>query len=310
MVAIATVVLAACGAPDSGLLPPPSSTSSTSAAPTTAAVDRTQIVLEPLPGETTTTVPIESGRSTLRGTVVGPDGGAGGAIVRVERLVGDAVQRRDVPTGPGGVFILANVPGGRYRLRAFLAPRLAMMQPEVFYLEDGSERDIDLRTEVFEGVTVKGSTTPSSPIVGDAVNVAVRVAQRSVDADGVGREVPSPGVAVRLQTSGFTELDRRPPPDDDDDDEDEGDDGDDGGGDDDDTSDPGARVTDADGVIVFQFRCDRVGSTTATAVVGSGADQQSFPIEVPPCAPVPTTTTTTTAPSEGGSGDATTTTAP
>lgn len=293
------VLLAACGAPDSGLLPPPSSTSSTSAAPTTVPVDRSLIALDPLPGEVTTTVPLESGRSTIRGRVLAPEGDAAGALVRVDRLVGDAVQRRNVPAGPGGEFVLPNVPGGRYRVRAFLAPRLAMMNSEIFFLEDGGTKEIDLRTELFEGLTAKGSTNPAAPIVGQGVNLAIRVAQRSVDGEGVGREVPLPGIPVRVSTSGFVVLDQEPEPEPDPDA---------------DPDDPDAapaepstatRVTDANGVIVFQFACDRVGPTTATATVGSGETEEVFTIEVPPCSPVPTTTTAPPAAEE--SGDSTTT---
>lgn len=310
-VAAIVLAVAACGAPNSGLLPPPSSTSSSSTVPVTEPVDLSALRLEPFPGVTTTTAPIESGRSTIRGRVLGPDGGAGGAIVRIERLVGDAVQRRDIPTGPGGEYIVANVPGGRYRLRAFLAPQLAMMQPEIFFLPDGDERAIDLRTERFEGLAVQGSATPATPIVGRGVNIAVRVAERAVDADGVGREVPRPGVAVRLRTTGLTPIDQRPTrgPDPDDDEEDQGEgEEDEEGGDTEPASGPVERVTDGDGVVVFQFTCERVGATTATAIVGSGDDEQLFPIEIPPCSPVPTTTTA--APATGTDPDATTTTEP
>ena len=316
---VVAVFLGACGAPDSGLLPPPSSTSSTSTVPVTQPVDRTAIRLEAFPGVTTTTIPIEVGRSTLRGTVLGPEGAVPGAVVRIERLVGDAVQSRDVAADPAGTFVVANVPGGRYRMRAFLAPRLAMVQPEIFYMEDGSERTVDLRTEVYEGVAVMASATPGTPIVGQGVNIAVRVANRTVEPDGIGREVPVAGVGVRLRTSGLTSLDAEPtpPPDDPDDDPDDDPGGDDPAGDDepdDDTTSSGAdssppsRVTDANGVIVFQFRCDQVGATTATAVVTVGEDEETFPLDIPPCSPVPTTTTT--APPEGTEPDASTTTEP
>ena len=307
VLAIAAMAIASCGAPDSGLLPPPSSTSSTSTTPTTAPIDFSQIALEAFPGQPTTSAPISVGNATIRGAVSGPDGAVVGGTVRIERLVADVVQRTDVPTDEAGGFILAGVPGGRYRVRAFQSPRLTMTEAEIFFLEDGGDKELRLNTSLFEGIAVRGSTTPANPIVGQGVNLAVRVAQRTVDGDGIGREAPMAGVAVRLRTSGWVVLDEQrattttttSEPDDD-----EADDEDDepaaGAGD-------AARVTDADGVIVFRFACDRVGSTTATAIVVQGDEEESFPLEVPPCAPVPTTTTTT-APAEGG--DATTTTEP
>lgn len=310
MVSVVAVFLGACGAPDSGLLPPPSSTSSTSTVPVTQPVDRSLIQLEAFPGATTTTLPIEVGKSTLRGTVVGPEGAVPGAVVRIQRLVGDAVQSRDVAADAAGTFVVANVPGGRYRMRAFLAPRLAMTQPEIFFLTDGDERTVDLRTEVYEGVAVKASATPGSPIVGQGVNIAVRVANRTVEPDGIGREVPVAGVGVRLRTSGLTSLDAEPEPepepDPDDDPADEEAGASSGGTGD---SSPPSRVTDGNGVIVFQFRCDQVGATTATAVVTVGEEEETFPLDIPPCSPVPTTTTTT-APAEGTDPDASTTTVP
>lgn len=311
VLAVGALALVACGAPDSGLLPPPSSTSSTSAPASTTSIDYSQIALDAFPGQPTTSAPISVGNATIRGAVSGPEGAVAGGTVRIERIVGDVVQRTDVGTDDAGGFILSGVPGGRYRVRAFQAPRLTMMDVEVFFLEDGSDRELRLDTEVYEGLAVRGSTTPANPIVGQGVNLAVRIAQRTVDGDGVGREAPMAGVAVRVRTSGWVVLDEQrattttttttvDP--DDDTDEDEDDDGAPSGG-------GATRVTDADGVIVFQFACDRVGSTTATAIIGSGDDEQSFPLEVPPCAPVPTTTTTT-APADDQDDDATTTTEP
>ena len=117
------------------------------------------------------------------------------------------------------------------------------------------------------GVTVRASTSPSAPIVGQGVNLAVRVVERRVEADGIAREVPLPGLRVEVQSSGWTEMRSS-----------------------DDTD--VARVTDSDGVVVFEYRCDRVTSVTATAIVGDAA--MAFALDPPSCSPVPTTTTTTT----------------
>lgn len=259
-------VLGIGGGPEARLLPPPSSTSSTDPSPTTVAPDFSQIVLPAFPGETTTTAPISEGRSTIRGVVVGPEGGVPGAVVRIERLVGGVVQSRELATDENSGFIVQGVPGGRYRVRAYQAPLLTMIEPEIFYLEDGGDRELRLNTETFEGMTVRASTTPAAPIVGQAVSLAVRVAQRTVDPDGVGREVPAPNVPVRVRAPGWTETD-----------------------------DP-VGITDADGVVVFQFSCDEVTNVTASATIGE--EQETVPFDVPPCAPVPTTTTSTTEPGD------------
>jgi len=75
--------------------------------------------------------------------------------------------------------------------------------------------------------------------------------------------------------------------------------------------DQGAETTGSDGVALYTFRCDRASSVSATAIIGTGAEEQVFPLEVPSCGPRPTTTTTTTTePDESTTSttDATTTT--
>lgn len=260
------LLLSACGAPEARTLPPPSSTSSTEPAPTTTEPDYSLIALEPVPGRAVPTTPITEGSATLRGSVQGPDGPVPDAVVRADRLIrhedGDVVQRAEARTGPDGTFTLGGIPGGRFRVRAFLPPTFAMESAEVFFLRDGEERELRLVVEAFTGLTVGADSSPASPIVGQGVNLAVRVAQRTVDGDGVAREVPQAGVMVRVDASGWTPLG------------------------------PNPLQTDGNGVAVFEFQCDAVGTVSATALVGP--EQQAFPLEPPPCRPVPTTTTTTT----------------
>ncbi len=257
------VFLAGCAAPANRSLPPPEVTSSTSPEPTTSEVDYSQIVLPVVDGATTTTPLISTGRSSIRGLVTGPEGVLPDAVVRLERLVGDAVQRTDLRTGPDGVYEAKAIPGGRYRVRAFLPPTLTTQQTEVFYLPDGDDRELSLVTVPFAGRVVLASTTPAAPVVGGGVNLAIRVAERQVDADGVGREQPLANVPVRVNSSGWTQLDDDP-----------------------------TGLTDGDGIVVLSYRCDQVTPVSATAVVG--VDQEAFPLDVPPCSPRPTTTTTTT----------------
>lgn len=289
LILLLVALIGACQGPQARTLPPPSSTSSTESTVITTAPDYSRIALEPVPGETTTTAPMAVGSSTLRGSVAGPDGPVPGAVVRADRLVGDAVQRVEVRTAEDGTYTIEKVPGGRFRVRAFLPPTLAMESAEVFFLEDGTDRELRLLVQAFTGLSVRSSTAPFAPFVGQDVNLAVRVAQFTVDDDGVAREVPQPDVLVRVTSSGWTRADDRSDDDDDrlsnpfdDDDEDDGVSGSDNVG-----------RTGADGVAVFAFHCDRVTSVTATAFVGD--EEHAFPLDPPPCRPRPTTTTTTTA---------------
>ncbi len=263
VVAVIAFLVPGCSAPEARTLPPPSSTSSTAPTTTTTEPDYSLIALDPVPGQTTTTAPTTTGHTTLQGSVEGPDGPVPGAVVRADRLVGDAVQRTEVRTAADGTFQATGLPGGRFRVRAFLPGSLAMDDAEVFFIADGETRDLRLLVQAYTGFTVRASTNPAAPIVGDAVNLAVLVAERTVDDSGIAREVPKPGLAVRISASGWTALDDLP-----------------------------VQFTDTDGIAVFEFRCDRVTTVVATAIVG--ADEEAFPLEPPACAPVPTTTTTTT----------------
>jgi hypothetical protein len=122
--------------------------------------------------------------------------------VRIERLVAGREVRTDVVTGPDGRFLLEGVPGGRYRIRAFLAPTLAQLAPEIRFLEDGEDHAIDLTMESFGGVSVLADVAPDPPVVDGAVNLVAVVLNRSVDADGVVRSVAVPGISVELSGLG------------------------------------------------------------------------------------------------------------
>lgn len=314
-------LLVACTAPRGDLLPPPSSTSSTELPSTTTQPDYSQIALERLPGETTVP-PLETdGRTTIRGSVSGPDGAVAGAVVRIQRLVGGQMQQIDVRTGENGGFVQGSLPGGRFRIRAFQEPSLTTMEPEVFYLVDGDDREVRFDLRRFDQIVALPSTTPPAPVVGGRVNLAVRIARQQVDGDGVVHESPLPGVRVRISSSGWALV---------------------GGA--------AVDVTDGDGVAVFEYRCDQAGAVTASVVLGesapepdesddgdgedgggergdgegddgngttttvpeeaaggAGVEQQTISLDVPDCAPRPTTTTAPGGGEDGGDGPTTTT---
>lgn len=259
-------------APESGLLPPPSEASPITERETTTTVDHSQVELPTVAGETLAVPLVETGRSTIHGSVDVPEGRLPGASVRLERLVGDRVQQIDVATGEDGTFSVDALPGGRYRVRAWLAPTYTVAEPAVFFLADGAEQELHLRAEEVEGIVVKATTLPSAPIVGQGVNISVWVADRVVDPDGFAREQARPGVRVALSVSGLLEVD------------------------------PGAvRTTDDTGSAVFEFSCERVAAVTATAMVGAAAPAPRPPDDDDDASDddaEPTTTTTTTTPPE------------
>ena len=192
---VLVVVVALLGActdgEDSGPSPRPEDVTPTSV------VDYTGVVLQGVGGETTTTIE-EKGTARLVGTVTGPSGPVGGATVRIDRLVAGREVRREVVTAADGRWVLEDVPGGRYRVRAFQVPRFVQTSAEIRFLADGEEHAFDLRVEDVGEVVVRADVAPDQPRVGGAVNLVVLVAQRSVSPDGVVRSTPLRGTFVEL----------------------------------------------------------------------------------------------------------------
>jgi len=191
--AVAAVLLAGACSGDEGADPAPRPEVTSSTVP----VDRSGIVLAPVGGVTTTSV-VERGSARLVGVVRGPSGPVAGATVRIERFAADREVRTAVVTGPDGRFVLEGVPGGRYRVRAFQAPRYVQLEAEVRFLADRAEHEFDLVVEEQGEIVVRASAAPSPAVVGFPVNVVVQVAQRAVDGEGIVRLQPLAGTSVTL----------------------------------------------------------------------------------------------------------------
>jgi len=244
---------------------------------TTSEADLTGVPLAPVIGSTTTSVAIGPGPVTIVGHVEGPDGVVPGAIVQLERLVGDGSASMRVPTAPDGTWNASNVLGGRYRVRAWRAPDLASARPSIVFV-DGSEgqQAIDLRVEPVGGVRVDVAVAPDPPIVGEEINLKVRVAERSVDAEGVVRDTPTPGVSVALGGSGDWAV-----------------------------GSPNPSTTGTDGSTIFRLTCGDEGAQPLFATIDRG---ESYALAIQPCVdPTASTTTTTSSPDDDGSPSSTST---
>jgi hypothetical protein len=279
----------------------------------TTVVDRSGIALAAVPGETTSTI-VEQGSAVVTGSVQGPSGLVVGATVRIERLVAGREIRTDVLTGADGRFVLGGVPGGRYRVRAFLAPSLAQVKPEVRFLADDHEHSFDLVVEPQSGLVVRADVAPEPPLLGKAVNLVATVATRMVGADGVVRSTPVVGATVELVGLGRWTLRD-----------------DDAGPDDDDTAPSSSSTsvtvgtttstttraaptatarTDASGAVRYELRCEAPGSpglalripvTVASPPDPTGApapptmSTETVSLDLPDCVDPATLTTTTAA---------------
>jgi hypothetical protein len=197
------------------LLHPPAGVTLPAAAATSVPVDLTGVQLAGVAG-TTTLVPVAvTGTSHLGGSVNGPQGPVPGATVRVDHLVTGNPPPIDVLTGADGRWDLPNIAGGRYRVRAFLAPSLAQTQPQIFFLTEGEEHPLDLTVESFVGLSLAAAVAPDPPQLNKPLTLVVRAARKTVDANGVVQSQPVvnaevvltnvQGWAVRGSSTGFTD---------------------------------------------------------------------------------------------------------
>lgn len=222
-------------------------------------------------GATTTTVPrIAPGNASILGTVFGPNGPVGGATVEADRLVGDQVATTTVTSAADGSFIVPSVLGGRYRVRAWQSPTLALTQPQIFFLGDTESHQLQLHLDSFTGPDVSTSVNPSVAVVGQTVNLLVQVTNPTVDQNGVVRDQPAAGVPVTLANGPAWAVYNGNP-----------------------------QSTGPNGQVLFQISCTSAGDNPLSMEIGSGAPQ---PVSVPGCVE-PTTTTTQCTPGSGdGSG--------
>jgi len=341
LVSVALLVAACSGGSSKKLIPPPPSTiGKITAAPPGS--DYTGIALDPVEGKVIPeAAEVLGGDASLTGFVTGPDGPVGGATVRLERFVGDAVGRLDIVTNadgswkapqvnppttvapvttvpafpdstfPGQITTLpsttttttapppsvtkpaagaAGIFGGRYRIRAWRSPDLALTTPQILFIESKRDQQLPLPPLArFTGITVTSASAPDPPVFDAPLSLTAIVSTASVDADGVARAVPASNLAVSLIVGTGLELLSGP------------------------------SVTNAQGRATFQLRCTALGQSTADVTVNSPAtfgapsfSGQTYNLPLRPCvAPAPTTTTSIfdpTASSTTPLGGATTTT--
>ena len=245
----AAAILVACSKKAGYDFPPPPSTipEETSTVP-----DFSSVQLARLQGRPTTTIDNSPGQAHISGFVVAPQGAVPGATVHAERLVGDSVLALDVATNPDGSFHIDNVQGGRYRLRAWRAPDLALTTPLVFFLSGNENKSgVNLQVTQYTGTNVAPAIAPNPPIVGDPANLAVQVTSVVVDATGIVRFMPVAGVQVDLQGAGSWQL-----------------------------QSSSTEFTDDSGTAIWRLTCTSTGNQPLSAAVNG----TSYPLTaLPPC---------------------------
>lgn len=162
--------------------------------------------------------------------------------------------------GPQGIL------GGRYRVRAWKGPDLALTTPQILFVEAKQNRSLTLQLSRYTGTTVSSLSSPDPPVLDGLVSVTAVVTSASVDGDGVVRSVALPNAAVALSVGpGWLFV-------------------------------GGPAFTNGSGRATFQLRCVAPGPSPIELTV-NGA--QSFSLPVRACAPAPTTSSSS--PDPGGS---------
>jgi len=299
------VIAACSGGSNKKLIPPPPDTvaklttappgSDYSGVPLNPVEGRTSAV----------SIAITGGDASLSGLIAGPGGPVAGATVRLERFVGDAVARLDVISNADGTWrapqlsapttvppTFSTVPGqlpsiappttfvqpvttkalgpkgilgGRYRVRAWRSPDLALTTPQILFLEGKQDKQLGLQLSRYTGTTASSVSSPDPPVIDTVTNVTAIVTNVTVDADGIVRSAPLAGATVSL-TVGAGWL-----------------------------FPGGPSVTNAAGRATFQLRCQALGQSPVDLSVNGG---QTFSLPIRACVP-PAPTTTTSLPIGG-----------
>jgi hypothetical protein len=242
---------------------------------TTAPADLSLTDLSNVDGHATTTAPQGPGTANIHGTVVGPDGPVPAASVGIDLEVGDATSTQTVLTNPDGTWTLPAVPGGRYRIRSWRAPDLALPNPTTFFLMAGQSQMVPLTLSRFTNSDVVPAVAPNPPIIHQLTTLGVKVTNETVSASGqiIGTPVPNTEVQLVPSGAGLVVYGTNP------------------------------TVTDGSGQAVWQVTCEQLSGQQFTIVVNG---LNSYPFTLSGCGTPPTTTTTTT----GSPGSSTTSTAP
>lgn len=231
----------------------------------------------PVAGVTTTTAPpVGPGPATLNGTVLGPSGPVGGAVVQADRLVGGSVASVRTTSAADGSWSFPDVLGGRWRVRAWKSPGMDLITPQVLFVSASRSPDMTLQMTSYPSRQVSAAINPSVPAAGSPANLVVQVVQPTVSPEGLLTYPPVTGATVTLVGGPDWQVENGNP-----------------------------LLTDGSGDALFNIQCTTPGAAPLSAQVGAASPVAlQMPDCAPPPAPPPTTplvqAPTTTCPGGGG----------
>ena len=170
--------------------------------------DTRDVTLAPVPPGAPLAFPvtIRGGDASLTGTLVGPDGPVPRGRVRLERFVGEASAVLEVATNAEGRWNAKGIVGGRYRVRGWRMPDLAMNSSTLLFLGAEEDGSVALEATAQGGVDVQAAILTPSPTIDAAVNVTALITRHQVDGDGVVQGIPLTGTVATLASGAGWEI--------------------------------------------------------------------------------------------------------
>lgn len=271
LMALCLVAGAACSSDDGKSLPAPKPSTSTT---TTTLVDFSEVALAPVaPGKApAVTRPPGPGKASIAGKVIDDKGTpVAGALVRATYFFPpDKPEVIEVLSGEDGRYRFGRLYGGRWRIRAWLAPVLATLEQPAFFLGAAEEKVVDLKVKAVPDLDVTSKMAPAPPLVGWPAELAVLVVSQTVDSEGKVVRTPVAATDVTLSLAGNWSID----------------------------SGSATQPTEADGTARWTMSCGAEGVHAASLVVSG----REFPLTLPSClSPASTSTATTTDPASSTS---------
>ena len=117
-------------------------------------------------------------------------------MVRIERFVGVRSDSVQVAVAADGSYEANRLIGGRYRVRAFRQPDLAMISSSVFFLPAEEDVRLDLAVGRFGGTDVQAELLSGTLVVGESATVVALAQDVAVDGDGIVRGIPMAGATI------------------------------------------------------------------------------------------------------------------
>jgi hypothetical protein len=208
------------------------------------------VSLLPVPGKAQPVPPImvRGGKSSVSGTVTGPGGPVGGAIVRIERWVGSASGAIMTSTDGAGHFGATGLLGGHYKVRAWQQPALATFDAATGFVPFGGHLQVNVVMEKHDAFTVQLAATSPTASVGKGFGVEALVTREQVDGNGVVIDGPVANAAVKLSVNSAVSIGGENP-----------------------------AKTGANGFATWTLTCQTAGSFTATATTIRGTATAALP---------------------------------